>query len=142
MLTEDDLGSAEWLACLSELTRSLGRKSFEAQLVDMLNRVLPIDHCVVFTHGDDGVGHLFTHGKMPAARAQELANDYVQQYHPHDPLFQQRVKRIARVEITLPVLHVRPRQQDLPDANAVNVEELLPVVAHVLQLLLQENYNS
>ena len=89
MLTEDDLGSAEWLACLSELTRSLGRKSFEAQLVDMLNRVLPIDHCVVFTHGDDGVGHLFTHGKMPAARAQELANDYVRQYHPHDPLFQQ-----------------------------------------------------
>ena len=89
MLTEDDLGSAEWLSCLSELTRSLGRKSFEAQLVDMLNRVLPIDHCVVFTHGDDGVGHLFTHGKMPAARAQELADDYVRQYHPHDPLFQQ-----------------------------------------------------
>jgi len=89
MLTEDDLGSAEWLSCLSELTRSLGRKPFEAQLVDMLNRVLPIDHCVVFTHGDDGVGHLFTHGKMPAARAQDLADDYVRQYHSHDPLFQQ-----------------------------------------------------
>jgi DNA-binding CsgD family transcriptional regulator len=87
LLTESDLGSAEWLACLGELTRSLGHKSFESRLVGLLNRVLPIDHCVVFTHGDDGVGHLFTHGKMPTERAQELADDYVRQYHEHDPLF-------------------------------------------------------
>ena len=89
LLTESDLGSAEWLACLGELARSLGHKSFEARLVELLNRVLPIDHCVVFTHGDDGVGHLFTHGKMPGARAQELADDYVRQYHAHDPVFRQ-----------------------------------------------------
>jgi DNA-binding CsgD family transcriptional regulator len=87
VLSESDLGSAEWLACLGELTRSLGHKSFEARLVELLNRVLPVDHCVVFTHGDDGVGHLFTHGKMPAARAQQLADDYVRQYHAHDPVF-------------------------------------------------------
>ena len=55
MFTENDLGSAEWLAGLSELTRALGGKSFEEQLVAVLNRVLPIDHCVVFTHSDDGV---------------------------------------------------------------------------------------
>jgi DNA-binding CsgD family transcriptional regulator len=89
MFAENDLGSAEWLACLGELTRALGSRSFEEQLVDVLNRVLPIDHCVVFTHSDDGVEHLFTHGKMPAARAQELADDYVRQYHAHDPVFRE-----------------------------------------------------
>jgi DNA-binding CsgD family transcriptional regulator len=89
MLDERDLGSTEWLACLSQLARTLGRKSFEEELVGLLNRVLPIDHCVVFTHSDDGVGHLFTHGKMPPERARELAADYVRQYHAHDPMFQQ-----------------------------------------------------
>ena len=87
MLDERDLGSAEWLACLGQLARSLGRKSFEEELVGLLNRVLPVDHCVVFTHSEDGLGHLFTHGKMPAVRARELADDYVRQYHAHDPMF-------------------------------------------------------
>jgi DNA-binding CsgD family transcriptional regulator len=87
MLDEQDLGSTEWLACLGQLARSLGRKSFEEELVGLLNRVLPIDHCVVFTHSDDGVGHLFTHGKMPSERAGQLADDYVRQYHAHDPMF-------------------------------------------------------
>jgi DNA-binding CsgD family transcriptional regulator len=89
MLDERELGSEEWLACLSQLARSLGRKSFEEELVALLNKVLPVDHCVVFTHSDDGVGHLFTHGKMPAERARELADDYVRQYHSHDPLYHQ-----------------------------------------------------
>jgi len=87
MLDEQDLGSTEWLACLGQLARSLGHKSFEEELVGLLNRVLPIDHCVVFTHGDDGVGHLFTHGKIPSERARQLADDYVRQYHAHDPMF-------------------------------------------------------
>ena len=89
MLDERDLGSAEWLACLGQLTRALGRKSFEEELVALLNRVLPVDHCVVFTHSDDGVGHLFTHGKMPAERARVLADDYVRQYHAHDPMYRE-----------------------------------------------------
>lgn len=53
----------------------------------LLNLLLPIDHCVVFTHGAEGVGHLFTHGKMAAQTAEQLANDYVRQYHDRDPMF-------------------------------------------------------
>lgn len=82
-----DLGSDEWLEHLRRLTRVLGHKEFEEEILALLNLVLPIDHCVVFTHGAEGVGHLFTHGKMPAARAQELADDYVGQYHDRDPMF-------------------------------------------------------
>src|SRR5437868_3404528 len=87
MLSDESFGSDEWLAGLGRLVRALGRKEFEEELVALLNLALPIDHCVVFTYSADGVGHLFTHGKMPAQRAQELANDYVQQYHDRDPLF-------------------------------------------------------
>lgn len=87
MFSDGDLGSVEWLESLTQLTRSLGRKSFEEQVVALLNLIVPVDHCVVFTHGSDGVGHLFTHGRMPAARAQELADDYVKDYHERDPMF-------------------------------------------------------
>lgn len=87
MLLVSDLGSSEWLEQLQRLTRALGSKEFEEQVVALLNLVLPIDHCVVFTHGAEGVGHLFTHGKMEARTAEQLANDYVHQYHDRDPMF-------------------------------------------------------
>lgn len=87
MIRVADLGSDEWLEQLQRLTRVLGCKEFEEGVVALLNLVLPIDHCVVFTHGADGVGHLFTHGKMAAATAQQLADDYVRQYHERDPMF-------------------------------------------------------
>jgi DNA-binding CsgD family transcriptional regulator len=87
MFTHADLGSDEWLERLTQLARLLGRKSFEHELVELLNLVLPVDHCVVFTHSPDGVGHLFTHGKMPVDTAQRLADDYVRQFHSRDPLF-------------------------------------------------------
>jgi DNA-binding CsgD family transcriptional regulator len=87
MLCVTDLGSSDWLEQLQRLTRALGGKEFEEQVVALLNLLLPIDHCVVFTHGADGVGHLFTHGKMAAQTAEQLANDYVQQYHDRDPMF-------------------------------------------------------
>jgi DNA-binding CsgD family transcriptional regulator len=89
MFSHQDLGSDEWLERLARLTRALGRKAFEQELVELLNLIVPVDHCVVFTHSADGVGHLFTHGKMPAARAQELADDYIKQYHERDPMFAQ-----------------------------------------------------
>jgi DNA-binding CsgD family transcriptional regulator len=87
MFTAEDLGSAEWLGQLARLSRAIGHKVFEEEVVALLNLVLPIDHCVVFTYSADAVGHLFTHGKMPAARARDLADDYVRQYHDRDPLF-------------------------------------------------------
>lgn len=87
MIGVSDLGSDEWLDQLQRLARVLGCKEFEEEVLALLNLVLPIDHCVVFTHGADGVGHLFTHGKMAAETAEELANDYVRQYHDRDPMF-------------------------------------------------------
>jgi DNA-binding CsgD family transcriptional regulator len=87
LFTHEDLGSDEWLERLSQLVRAVGAKAFEQELVELLNLVLPVDHCVVFTYSADGVGHLFTHGKMPADTAQRLADDYVQQFHARDPLF-------------------------------------------------------
>lgn len=87
MFSKSDLGSADWLAALGALTRALGRHAFEQQLMDLLNQILPIDHCVVFTYSRDGVGHLFTHGKMPDQVAQSLAEDYVNRYHERDPMF-------------------------------------------------------
>lgn len=87
MLGVTDLGSSEWLEQLQRLTRALGGKEFEEEVVALLNLVLPIDHCVVFTHGAEGVGHLFTHGKMAAQTAGQLADDYVRQYHGRDPMF-------------------------------------------------------
>jgi DNA-binding CsgD family transcriptional regulator len=87
MFAAEDLGSVEWLERLARLSRAIGHKEFEAEIVAVLNLVLPVDHCVVFTYSADAVGHLFTHGKMPAARARELADDYVRRYHDRDPLF-------------------------------------------------------
>lgn len=87
MIHVDDIGSRDWLDHLQRLTRALGSKEFESEVVALLNLVLPIDHCVVFTHGSEGVRHLFTHGKVPTARARELADDYVRQYHDRDPMF-------------------------------------------------------
>jgi DNA-binding CsgD family transcriptional regulator len=87
MFTHEDLGSDGWLERVGRLARALGRKSFEQELLELLNLVLPVDHCVVFTYSADGVGHLFTHGKMPADRARELAEDYVRQFHERDPMF-------------------------------------------------------
>src|SRR5262245_36210299 len=87
MFAHEDLGSDAWLERLGQLARALGRESFEHEVVELLNLILPIDHCVVFTYSTDGVGHLFTHGKMPADTAQRLADDYVRQFHSRDPLF-------------------------------------------------------
>lgn len=109
MIRVDDLGSIEWVEHVRRLTRTLGHKEFEEEVVLLLNLVLPIDHCVVFTHGAEGVGHLFTHGKMPAARAQELADDYVRQYHDRDPMF------ATLADSTAPDLD-RPQPLDLQTA--------------------------
>lgn len=89
MFSLADLGSDAWLSRLARLTRLLGQRAFETEVVELLNLVVPVDHCVVFTHDAKGVGHLFTHGKMAPARAQQLADDYVQRYHARDPLYAQ-----------------------------------------------------
>ena len=91
MFTHQDLGSDEWLARLGQLARALGHESFEREVMELLNLVLPVDHCVVFTHSTDGLGHLFTHGKMPADTAQRLAEDYIRRFHARDPMFSKLV---------------------------------------------------
>ena len=87
VFSKADLGSPEWLAALTGLVQSLGRHAFEQDLMTLLNQILPIDHCVVFTYSRDGVGHLFTHGKMADEVAQSLADDYVNRFHERDPMF-------------------------------------------------------
>jgi DNA-binding CsgD family transcriptional regulator len=91
MFSKDDLGSTGWLERLTALTRALGRGAFEQELIELLNLVLPIDHCVVFTYSEDGLGHLFTHGRMPADIAQKLADDYIERYHERDPMFERLI---------------------------------------------------
>lgn len=95
VFSPQDLGSDDWLERLTRLARALGCKSFDQELLELLNRVLPVDHCVVFTYSADGLGHLFTHGKMPADRARELAEDYVRQFHARDPMFARLVDGAA-----------------------------------------------
>jgi len=71
-------GERAWLDGLTQLCRCIGTPTFESCLLKLLNKVTPVDHCVVFTYGETGAGHLFTHGRMPVAEARQLANDYVE----------------------------------------------------------------
>lgn len=85
---EPALGSQPWLERLTEACRALGSAEFEDRLLALLNHVVPVDHCVVFTYdAGGGTGHLFTHGKMPPERAAQLADDYVREYFARDPNF-------------------------------------------------------
>lgn len=82
-------GDPIWLEGLTQLCRCIGSPAFESCLLKLLNKVTPVDHCVVFTFGESGAGHLFTHGRMQVEEAQQLANDYVRNFHEQDPNFAQ-----------------------------------------------------
>jgi len=82
-------GDPTWLEGLTQLCRCIGSPTFESCLLKLLNRVTPVDHCVVFTFGERGAGHLFTHGRMRVGAAQKLADDYVRHFHAKDPNFAQ-----------------------------------------------------
>lgn len=83
-----NFGSPEWLKSVADVAQAIGQSSFEQRLFELLNRVLHIDHCVVFTFTPlEGPGHLFTRSKMPDDEAQELARDYVAKYYRRDPHF-------------------------------------------------------
>jgi DNA-binding CsgD family transcriptional regulator len=108
MFSDAELGSDAWLDRLGRAARALGSRRFEEELLALLNEVLPVDLCVVFTHSVDGLGHLFTHGKLPPERAEELANDYVRQYHDRDPLYPKLAAVAAGEELEA------PRPLDMP----------------------------
>ncbi len=80
-------GDPDWLEGLTNLCRCIGLPTFESCLLKLLNKVTPVDHCVVFTYGESGAGHLFTHGRMRVEEAQQLADDYVRNFHEQDPNF-------------------------------------------------------
>ena len=82
-------GHPTWVEGLTQLCRCIGSPSFESCLLKLLNKVTPVDHCVVFTFSEDGAGHLFTHGRMQVEEAQQLADDYVNHFHQQDPNFAQ-----------------------------------------------------
>jgi DNA-binding CsgD family transcriptional regulator len=81
-------GEQAWLDGLTKLCRCIGSTEFESCMLKLLNKVTPIDHCVVFTYGESGAGHLFTHGRMQVGEARKLADDYVRYFHEQDPNFQ------------------------------------------------------
>ena len=82
-------GDPVWLEGLTQLCRCIGSSTFESCLLKLLNKITPVDHCVVFTYGESGAGHLFTHGRMRVEEAQQLAHDYVKNFHEQDPNFLQ-----------------------------------------------------
>ncbi|MCF6194697.1 MAG: hypothetical protein L3J46_10250, partial [Kangiellaceae bacterium] len=73
---------------LAQVVRHLGDTEFEKSLMLFLSKLVPIDHCTVFTYSNRGkAGHLFTHGNMPARESERLARDYVEKFHKKDPNF-------------------------------------------------------
>lgn len=74
------------LDLVNALIGLVGRPGFADRLLDALNRLLSVDHCVVFTFEEGrGVGHLFTRGRMDAKDSEKLAADYVAGFHAEDP---------------------------------------------------------
>ncbi len=94
-------GDPGWLEGLTQLCRCIGSPAFESCLLKLLNKVTPVDHCVVFTYGESGAGHLFTHGRMQVEEAQQLADDYVSSFHEQDPNFAQLSSAIEGCEDSL-----------------------------------------
>jgi len=79
---------SEYFDDLVTVVRGLGKGNFEASLMLFLSKLVPIDHCTVFTYSNHGkAGHLFTHGNMPARESEILARDYVEKFHKKDPNF-------------------------------------------------------
>lgn len=93
--TENDPDLPDWLDRITAVAAVLGQDSFETQLMALLNRLLPVDHCTVFTFDPRGqAGHLFTSSKMPAAEAEILAREYVGGFYAQDPNY----KAMRRIE--------------------------------------------
>tara|TARA_R110002096_G_scaffold433579_2_gene652576 strand:- start:37815 stop:38666 length:852 start_codon:yes stop_codon:yes gene_type:complete len=96
-----------YMRSIAGVVRSLGTSEFEGSLMAFLSEVVPVDHCAVFTYSDKGeAGHLFTHSRMPAREAEELARDYVEKFHSQDPNYT-TMKEIDNIE------YYRFKRQDL-----------------------------
>ena len=79
-----------FLPGLTAVSNYIGETEFDKTLFNFLNTSLYIDHFAVFTYSnEEGAGHLFTRSIMPDAEAEELAKDYVDDYHQRDPHFKQ-----------------------------------------------------
>lgn len=77
-----------WLDDLTAVAEALGAADFGDRLLAFLNRVVPVDHCAVFTFSPDGrAGHLFTESRLPPATTEAMARDYVGKYFAADPNF-------------------------------------------------------
>ncbi|MFT5132119.1 MAG: DNA-binding CsgD family transcriptional regulator [Gammaproteobacteria bacterium] len=91
-LTDDPeyLQSLSWLSGMTAISHYIGQGEFDQTLFSFLNEFLLIDHFAVFTYSkEEGAGHLFTKSIMPEEEAEELARDYVDEYHQRDPHFSQ-----------------------------------------------------
>jgi DNA-binding CsgD family transcriptional regulator/CheY-like chemotaxis protein len=124
MTSQDAIGDNEaadtsdlpdWLDRITAVAGALGQETFETQLMALLNRLLPVDHCTVFTFDPKGqAGHLFTSSKMPAAEAETLARDYVGGYYAEDPNYE--AMRRIETDPDAPVIAL-PAQNDEQNYN-------------------------
>ncbi|RMF08861.1 MAG: LuxR family transcriptional regulator [Alphaproteobacteria bacterium] len=97
----------DWLDDVAAVSMALGDDAFESRLMALLNRILPVDHCAVFTFDPQGhAGHLFTSTKMPADEAETLAHDYISGYYAQDPNFQ-AVQNLSR-DTSSPFVELSP----------------------------------
>jgi DNA-binding CsgD family transcriptional regulator len=81
-----DVGSPQWIAALTDVIKTIGRDQFVDRFMALLNGILPVDHCAVFTFSPEGQArHLFTKSKMPPEKAAALAEDYVGGLFRDDP---------------------------------------------------------
>ena len=78
----------KYMRYLATVVNSIGSPDFEERFVAFLSRLVPIDHCCIFTYSDKGkAGHLFTNSRMQSRDAEKLARDYVEKFHQQDPNF-------------------------------------------------------
>ncbi|MBZ0216757.1 MAG: helix-turn-helix transcriptional regulator [Fimbriimonadaceae bacterium] len=79
----------EGLAGAASLISAAGEDHFAAELLDVLEPAVHVDHIVVFTFSFDGKpGWLLTYGSVPNNYAVRLAEQYVGSYFELDPGFQ------------------------------------------------------
>lgn len=90
----EELGSARWLAALSNVSMMIGTPAFPAAFLGLVNRLAPTTHCSVFSYRYDGVEHIFSDGPVASTTADDLAKDYIGRYFRRDPLY--RLLGLAR----------------------------------------------
>lgn len=86
MKAHSDSVSADWVACLAEVTLAVGSPSFGEALLRAANAVARVDHCLIFTfHHQAPSGCLLSVGSGDFRLSVRLAGDYLAGSYVEDP---------------------------------------------------------